>query len=396
MAALASLSALNHASGKPQPERRLRSVELFAGAGGLALGLCKAGFDPAGVVENDPACKETLEGNGKEGREHTAGWEIHAEDVGKVDFSCIGQIDLLSAGAPCQPFSHGGQRRGRMDQRNLFPQVIRALHDLDPTAFLIENVRGLLFKDMDFYFKGLLRELRRPKHHYAPKPYARRGRPEDEYKVFYRLLNAADFGLPQNRMRLFIVGLKPHLAELWRWPSESHSNLALLKALLADKYWDDHELPSKVKKRVQREIAKETRKRADRYDGDASRWQTVRDLLSMLPEPAQDRTMADDASHYFVPDARLYERHTGSRLDWPAKTVKAGVNGCPGGEHIVVFDSNKHRYFTVRECALLQGFPSDYSFPWHRTKAMRQIGNAVPPPVATAVGERLAEVLNDG
>lgn len=374
--------------------RRLRSVELFAGAGGLAIGLHQAGFHPVGVIESDPACKETLEENASAG--YTAGWPIHAQNVSEFDYSSVGDVELLSAGAPCQPFSHGGQRRGRMDQRNLFPEVIRALHDLTPDAFVIENVRGLLFRDMELYFNGLLRELKRPKHHYAPQQYLRRGRPRDEYRVFWRLLNAADFGLAQNRHRLFIVGLKPHLATSWRWPTATHDNLPLLRALLADEYWEEHEVARAVKNRVQDDIAKGKRKRVEAYKGSSTRWQTVRDLLKNRPEPARERDEADDPSHYFVPDARLYERHTGSRLDWPAKTVKAGVHGCPGGEHIVVFDDGQHRYFSVRECALLQGFPLDYAFPWHRTKAMRQIGNAVPIPVAAAVGEKLREVLWNG
>lgn len=283
-----------------------------------------------------------------------------------------------------------------MDERNLFPQVIRALHDLEPRAFLIENVRGLLFRDMEPYFKGLLRELRRPRHHYAPRSYPSRGRPNDEYRVFIHVLNAADFGLPQNRLRLFIVGLRPGLADAWMWPSATHAKEALQKALIADEYWDHHAVPNQIKNEVRDRIAKNTRKRLERYEGQSRRWRTVRDLLAELSEPEADKKNAKDPSHYFVPDARLYERHTGSKLDWPAKTVKAGVHGCPGGEHIVVFDDHTHRYFTVRECGLLQGFPPDYSFPKHRSKAMRQIGNAVPLPVATAVGKQLAGVLTSG
>ena len=98
---------------------RLRNVELFVGAGGLALGLHRAGFNPVGVIENDPACKETLEANGIDGRSYTAGWQIHAEDVSTFDYSSLERGSVVS-GAPCQPFSRGGQRRGRMDRRNLF------------------------------------------------------------------------------------------------------------------------------------------------------------------------------------------------------------------------------------------------------------------------------------
>jgi len=103
--------------------------------------------------------------------------------------------------------------------------------------------------------------------------------------------------------------------------------------------------------------------------------------------------LTHDPLHTYVGGARLYAKHTGSALDWPAKTVKAGVNGSPGGEHIVIQDSGYFRYLTVRECARLQGFPNRYELPNLRGKAMRQLGNAVPVPLAEAMGRRLAEVL---
>ncbi len=373
-----------------------RNLELFGGAGGLALGMHAAGFSLAGIVEHDAACGETLTANGHNGVNHTKGWIVYAEDVASFDYHKVGAINVLSAGAPCQPFSHGGQRLGEMDDRNQFPEIVRALHELKPDVFVIENVRGLLFRDMEIYFNALIRELKRPSRYRESVRRSRRGRPRDEYRVFWRILNAADFGLPQNRQRLFLVGVKPELAHLWHWPVGEYSKEALVKALVGNGYWEEHEVSKKVKTAVQATIAPATRKRAEGYEGTEKRWRTVRDLLRDLPDPAKDRDKADDPSHYFVPDARLYEKHTGSKLDWPAKTVKAGVHGCPGGEHIVVFDNGKYRYFSVRECALLQGFPPGYVFPWHRTVAMRQIGNAVPVPVATAVGQQLAEVVRGG
>lgn len=312
----------------------------------------------------------------------------------EFDYSEIPPVSLLSAGAPCQPFSHGGHRKGRLDERNLFPEVVRAIRELEPRAFVIENVRGLLFRDMELYFKGLLRELRVPRNGVASRC-RRRGRPKDEYKVFYRVLNAADFGLAQNRLRLFIVGLRPELASRWSWPKETHSKAALLEALFDDEYWDGHGVTRRVRERVRDEIGRNTRRELE-AELKSARWLTLRDLLAAHDPPAKDAKRAADRWHVFVPDARLYPKHTGSKLDWPAKTVKAGVHGCPGGEHIVVFDNGSHRYLTVRECALLQGFPPDYALPELRSKAMRQIGNAVPPPVAAAVGEQLAEVLGDG
>lgn len=373
-----------------------RSLELFGGAGGLALGLKRAGFESRGIIESDVECCATLEANGRDGRSYTTNSPLFAENVVDFDYSGLAKVELLAAGAPCQPFSHGGRRRGARDKRNLFPQVIRALHDLDPQAFVIENVRGLLFREMEMFFKGLLRELRSPKRHFAPNVYSRRGRPRDEYVVFYRILNAADFGLPQCRQRLFIVGLRPELAETWNWPKPTHSKEALLSALLGDDYWQQHKVPRRIRDEVRSEIRLSTRKRLERLESPGERWHTARDLVADLPSPKHTQAKAGDPSHVFVPGARLYAKHTGSRLDWPAKTVKAGVHGCPGGEHIIVFDNGTHRYLTVRECALLQGFPGDYAFPQVRTQAMRQIGNAVPPAVGAAVASQVAEVLRRG
>lgn len=207
------------------------------------------------------------------------------------------------------------------------------------------------------------------------------------------MLNAADFGLAQNRQRLFIVGLRPELADRWEWPEGAYDKDALLAALLEDEYWERHKVPKATRQRVRAGFTDYTKKRLRKHPSSKLPWRTVRDFLIDRPKPSKTAKTAADPWHVHVPDARLYERHTGSRLDWPAKTVKAGVHGCPGGEHIVVFDDGTHRYFTVRECALLQGFPTDYAFATLRTPAMRQIGNAVPPPVAEAVGNRLRKVL---
>lgn len=375
------------------PTSGVRSLELFAGAGGLALGLNSAGFELQAAIEKDASARETLLSNGKHPRKHTRGWGIYGNDVRDFDYDEFVGVDLVSAGAPCQPFSHGGRRRGSLDERNLFPEVIRALGEVQPRAFLIENVRGLLFGDMALYWERLLRELRSPGRHYYPTLYARPGRPKDEYKVFFRVLNAADFGLPQRRLRLFIVGLRPELAEYWRWPEPTHNRDALIAALLRDDYWERHSVPAKIRNAVRETFGPSLRKRLDPR---GRRWKTVRDLLEALDAPALDVKTAGDRWHIYIPDARLYPKHSGSKLDWPAKTVKAGVHGCPGGEHIVVLDDGTHRYMTVRECALLQGFPKTYAFPRQRSLAMKQIGNAVPVPVAAAVGKQLAEVLRNG
>lgn len=190
------------------PDRRAKRtytvVELFAGAGGLALGLSRAGFKCWDMLEWSDACCETLRANS-----HILRWdcaeEIKAKDVQEIDFREYRGADVVAAGAPCQPFSQGGDLRGRYDERNMFPQVIRALAEIQPRAFLIENVRGLLFARAESYFKSVQARLRNPSSeapdHELTDVYHRTAPaagPDDEYVVSYTLLNAADFGLAQN------------------------------------------------------------------------------------------------------------------------------------------------------------------------------------------------------
>jgi DNA (cytosine-5)-methyltransferase 1 len=374
-------------------QARLRSVELFAGGGGLALGLHRAGFAPDLVVESDPRCCDTLAANAEAPDGHTHGWNVIEKDVTRLTYETLDRIDLLSAGPPCQPFSIGGRLSGHYDERDMFPEVLRAARALKPRAILIENVRGLLFPRAEGYFRYLIAQLRRPSR--APRPgettaehYARLIRlrsSRDEYSVYWRVLNAADFGLAQVRPRLVIVCLAADEA-VWSWPEPTHSRDALIAALGADEYWDEHGVARAVRLRVRQGLP------GIKAEPQGVRWRTLRDLTRSLGPPSP----TPDPWHAFVPGARLYRKHTGSPLDWPSKTIKAGVHGCPGGEHIVRGDDDSFRYMTVRECAALQGFPSDFILPTRRTWAMRQLGNAVPVTLATVVGTRLTEVLNSG
>lgn len=122
----------------------LRSVELFAGAGGLALGLDLAGFRHLAVVERDTDSCETIRSNKQFGEQRTKYWPLHESDVRHFDYSQIReQVDLLAGGVPCQPFSIGGKHLGDRDERNMFPEMIRAVRNLQPRSVLVENVRGL-------------------------------------------------------------------------------------------------------------------------------------------------------------------------------------------------------------------------------------------------------------
>ena len=123
-------------------------------------------------------------------------------------------------------------------------------------------------------------------------------------------------------------------------------------------------------------------------------WQTVRDAISNLPDPQTEvRASQKLINHLYQPGARTYKGHTGSPMDEPAKTLKAGVHGVPGGENMLCRPDGSVRYFTVRESARLQTFPDDYAFHGAWSEAMRQLGNAVPVALARIIGESIKNVL---
>lgn len=375
----------------------LVALEMFAGAGGMAIGLHRAGFEIADLLELNEACCQTLRANADQ-----MGWkdarDIDARDVRSFDFTAHrDRVALITAGAPCQPFSLGGRRKGRHDDRDMLPEVVRAVAECRPRAVVIENVRGLLFKASIDYLKSVVARLRNPTvhdpsvlgsedlyHHVAPPPSE-----DDAYRVEYRLVNAADFGLAQYRPRLFIVCIARDEAP-FTWPAGTHSRASLIEDLRAETYWREHEdAPRAARVRARALLPKVELQR------DGRRWRTLRDVTKVLGPPAGSLSGSEDPAHVFVPGARLYGKHTGSRIDWVGKTVKAGVHGSPGGEHIVVTTPKGFRYLTVRECAELQGFPRHYVLPEKRTPAMRQLGNAVPVNVAEAINTNIRKCLDN-
>jgi DNA (cytosine-5)-methyltransferase 1 len=377
------------------------SIELFAGGGGLALGVHEAGFQHLLVNELDRRACDTLRENVADDFEsHTndGRWPLLAGDVAAIDWTPFeGRVDLLAGGAPCQPFSLGGRHRGDQDKRNLFPEVFRALREVRPRAFLLENVRGLLRESFRPYFDYILDQLHEP--YLSPKrgecwerhkarlerQGPRRGAESERYTVYKLLVNAADYGLPQNRHRVLIVGFREDLGIEWTWPKPTHSRGALLWSQASGSYWKEHgiALPEGARQKERRLGVKPAE----------VRWRTLRDAIKDLPEPVDGKEHPTIANHVGIPGARLYAGHTGNPLDWPAKTVKAGVHGVPGGEHVLIRDDGSHRYLTVRECARLQGFPDSYRFTGPRSEAMRQIGNAVPVPLSRLIAVRIADKL---
>lgn len=377
----------------------MNSIEIFAGGGGLALGVSQAGFDHSFLVEWDRDSAKTLYHNHEHLKFSSATDWIFNGDIHEVSFSGFqNSVDLVSGGPPCQPFSLGGKHRAYNDKRDLFSEATRALNEVRPKAFIFENVRGLLRKSFSRYFGYIILQLTYPQiqrldgqrweehlelleqHHTS------RRHSGFSYNVVFRLVNAADYGIPQQRERVIIVGFRNDVPANWSFPEPTHSEQILeYEKFVTGDYWKRHELKrpadrsSLNPKRIQPEL-----------DLGLKPWRTTRDAIFDLPPPEEVATFTN---HRFQPGARSYPGHTGSVLDRPAKTIKAGGHGVPGGENMVVQDDGSFRYFTVREAARLQTFPDDFYFPCSWTESMRQIGNAVPVELGRIVADSVRETL---
>ena len=386
----------------------MRSIELFAGAGGLALGTSLAGFEHSAVLEWDVNACRTLRRNQSLGVPHVRDWEIVEGDVCAYDFrQHSNHVRLVCGGPPCQPFSLGGKHRGRDDHRNMFPQAVRAIREIRPIAFMFENVKGLLRGSFANYYNHIIHAFRFPDvlprgdedwiHHLARlEKLHTSGRYSGlQYNVVYQLLNAADFGVPQVRERVFIVGVRSDLGVRFSFPQGSYTEDALLYSKwISGEYWQRHN----VRKIDRPPVSERKRTRVDRLRAYipemlGSPWRTVRDAIHDLPRIAVGQRSSRIANHYLNPGARSYPGHTGSPLDEPAKTLKAGDHGEPGGENTLQLDDGRVRYFSVRECARLQTFPDNWEFEGSWTEAMRQLGNAVPVTLAQVVAKRLVDVV---
>ena len=390
----------------------MKSIELFAGAGGLGMGVSLAGFHPVEVVERDGDCCDTLRENRARGIAPVASWPLTQGDVRDVNFSRFeGRVQLVTGGPPCQPFSIGGKHRAHDDARDMFPQAVRALREAKPEAFIFENVKGLTRQTFRNYFEYIKLQMAHPEITVRPdeswadhlarlERQQTSGRSEGlSYNVFAHLANAADYGVPQRRERVFFVGFRGDLDIAWSFPRETHSAAALAWNQYRDgAYWDRHEVD--WKQRMLSEILRARAWKPSECPVEQP-WVTVRDALAGLPDCERDPNLsASHFNHRFQPGARSYVGHSGSPLDEPAKTLKAGVHGVPGGENMLLKPDGSVRYFSVRESARLQTFPDAFTFRGSWSESMRQLGNAVPVTLARIVAEdvkrRLEKRLGQG
>lgn len=387
------------------------SVELFAGAGGLAQAVELAGFRALLLNELNPRAASTLEANGAKpmvevGKVPSPGepTPLVIGDVADLDLAYLrgADVDVLAGGCPCQPFSLGGAHRGVEDERNGFPHMFRATREIRPKAVIVENVQGLLRKSFRPYFEYIQRELALPfakraddvdweRHNETLRTMLDEGDylDSERYQVVVTPVNAADYGVPQLRHRVIMVAFRADLpidlAAFRAAIRPTHSESALHRSIHDGSYWERHpDVPTRVREAVLTTIP------AEPLDDGLLPWRTLRDAIAgvdggrpLPPVPGEymdrlERGLGGVTDHVGWPGARVYHGHTPSVLDRPAKTVKAGVHGVGGGESVVRLDDDSHRYLTVREAARVMTFPDDWKIEGPRSAKMRQLGNAVP------------------
>ena len=300
----------------------MRVVSLFSGAGGLDLGFVLAGHTI--VWAND------LYGDAVETYKKNLGDYIVCEDITKVSTDEIPDCDIVIGGFPCQGFSVANWKRHADDERNeLYKQLIRVITEKRPKFFLAENVKGLINMEHGEVFKLILSDFKKM-----------------GYVVQYKILNAADYGVPQTRQRIFIIGVRNDIDFEYTYPTPSNSK-----------------------------------------DGkDRPRWVSVSDALSVLPDPDKPNDIPNHTYSKYKLHFNGYLGHRPLDPDKPAPTVTA--RGDNKGGVVILPHPNGSRRMSCRELATVQSFPVYYEFFGNNSSVYRQIGNAVPPLLAKAVAEQ--------
>ncbi len=309
----------------------LTCIEICAGAGGQALGLEAAGFQGLAHVELDHHACATLRQN----RPH---WHVIEGDVRNFSATEFRGIDLLAGGVPCPPFSKAGKQLGQDDERDLFPEALRLVEECQPKAVMLENVRGFLdavFTDYRMRLKEKLNGL--------------------GYDASWHLLNASDFGVPQLRPRVVIVAIRRDLSRFFTPPMPL----------------TDGKMPPTVGETLIDLMA-------------ANGWEQAIPWASRANEIAP--TLVGGSKKHGGADLGP----TRARSAW----ASLGVDGRSLAESAPMPGFSGIPKLTIRMTARIQGFPDSWQFAGGKTSAYRQIGNAFPPPVATAVARRLAEAIS--
>ena len=307
----------------------LVSLELCAGAGGAALGLEHAGFEPAALIEIDRHACATL-------RRNRPYWNVIQADMRRFDATYWnGAIDLLSGGLPCPPFSLAGKQLGSDDERDMFPSMLRIVRETKPRAILIENVRGILTSRFDSFRKEVDEAL-----------------DKEGFQTHWTGFNAAQFGVPQNRFRAFLVALRHGHTKPLDWPIAPLSPVTTVGAALGDLM-------------------------AERGWRGAAEWARKADT----PAP----TIVGGSHKHGGPDLGP----TRARREWAA----LGVDGLGLADQAPAPDFAGMPRLTIPMVARLQSFPVDWKFEGAKTHAYRQVGNALPVQLAASVAAAVRNCL---
>lgn len=310
--------------------RPLTCVEICAGAGGQALGLAMAGFVHVALVEYEQEYCNVLKANRPE-------WNVICADVHKFDGHPYEGVDLLAGGVPCPPFSVAGKQLGKDDERDLFPEAIRLIREIRPRAVMLENVRGFLDAGFEEYRDHIFTEIKKL-----------------GYVTHIKLLNASDYGVPQLRPRVVIVGIRKDQAGAFEYPQEHPRESPTVGETLCD-------LMSQ-----------------NGWKG-AKKWAEGADRIAP--------TLVGGSKKHGGPDLGP----TRAKNAW----AELGVDGKGIANEAPEQDFDGMPRLTSRMMARIQGFPDTWTFGSKKTIACRMIGNAFPPPVAQAVGIEIRRCLEN-
>jgi DNA (cytosine-5)-methyltransferase 1 len=340
---------------KTKPSRPYKLLELFAGAGGLAIGMEKAGFESVLLNEIDKHACNTLKLN----RPH---WNVVEGDVSKIDFTAYkNKIDILSGGFPCQAFSYAGKKLGFNDTRGtLFYEFARAVKETNPKVIIAENVRGLLKHEDGATLQAITDVI-----------------DDIGYElVDPRVLKAVFYQVPQKRERLFLIAIRKDLAPLvnFEWPSPYKRIMTMRDALKAGELYPTDVPASEGQKYPKRKA----------------------EILAKVPQGGYWRDLSDKLQReYMKASYFLGGGKTGMarRLSWDEPSLT--LTCAPAQKQTERCHPEETRPLTVREYARIQTFPDDWKFSGPLTAQYKQIGNAVPVNLAYAVGRSLVALLND-
>jgi DNA (cytosine-5)-methyltransferase 1 len=338
-----------------KPEREYTSIELFAGGGGLALGMEMAGFHHIMLNEFDHSACETL-------RVNRPNWNVIEGDVHNLDFTQYkGKVDFISGGFPCTAFSYAGERRGFEDARGtLFFELARAVKEIQPKVFMCENVKGLVTHDNGRTFQ-VIKDVIKDIGYTLVEP---------------EVLKAILYQVPQKRERLILVAIRNDLSGMvnFRYPEPYERVLTLRDALYKGILYDCDVPASEGQKYPQRK----------------------KEIMEMVPEGGNWRDLPENIQReYLKGSVSLDGGKTGIArrlsMDEPSLTLTCS----PAMKQTERCHPYETRPLTVREYARIQTFPDDWKFMGKLDAQYKQIGNAVPVNLAYAIGRSLIRLFND-